>query len=222
MQLGGSGEIDAHHLPLSGADGRQVIVAAQRLKDVRGCHAVGRKPCRVEPGAQRKLPAAEDLRILDTRHGIELRFDHARQIVGDAVGWQDVAAEAHVSGIDRLADGDVEHRLLRLRRQLVTDGGDLRLDLGERAVGVVVEAQRRGDGRESIDAGRGEVVDPLRLGDRLLERLGDETGHRVGIRAVVGSGHGDHGVLGLRILAHRQLGERAHAEHQNQRADHDR
>ena len=77
------------------------------------------------------------------------------------------------------ADLDRQHRLLRFRRQLVAHRVHLRVDLGQRAVGVVVEAQRRGDRRDAGRAGRRQVVDALRLRDRGFQRLRDEPGDRV-------------------------------------------
>ena len=98
----------------------------------------------------------------------------------------------------------VSDRLLRAGRQLVEDRIDLGVDFGERLVGIVVEPQIDRDRAGAALAGRGHVVDAVRLGDGVFERRGDEAGDHVGIGAVIGRGDRHDGVFGARILQHRQ------------------
>ena len=212
-------EIDADHLPLGRAQRREVVVVRERGAHVACRHAVCRHPLRVEPRAQRELPRAQDFGGLHALDRIEPRLDDPNEVVGDAVVGQHVAEEAHVHRVDRLPDLDREHRLLRLGRQLVAHRIDLRVDLGQRTVRVVIEAQRRADVRHARRARRGQVVDALRLRDRGFQRLGDESGDRRGIGAVIGGGDGDHRILRLGKLADGQVADRAQSEHQDQQAD---
>jgi len=59
----------------------------------------------------------------------------------------------------------------------------LRLDLGERGVGVVVELQVHGDGAHALGARRLDVVDAVGAGDHALQRRGAEAAHQVGVGA---------------------------------------
>ena len=115
MQVGRGGQVDLHHLALGGAEAGDVVVAGQRRADVRGGQAVGRQLLRIEPGAQREILAAEDLRRLHALDRLQLRLHHAHQIVGDLVGGQHVAGEADIHRVDGLADLDRQDRLLRCR-----------------------------------------------------------------------------------------------------------
>ena len=126
MQVGGGGQVDADHLALGRADRGEIVVGGQRRVHIGRGDAVRRHLRRVEPGTQRELARAEHLGGLHAIDRIELGLDHAHQVVGDVVGGQHVAVEAHVHRVDRLADLHVQHRLLRLRRQLVLH----RVDLG--------------------------------------------------------------------------------------------
>jgi hypothetical protein len=57
---------------------------------------VGGQLAGVQPGAQRELAGAQHLGGLHALDRIELGLDHAHQVVGDVVGGQRVAVEAHV------------------------------------------------------------------------------------------------------------------------------
>ena len=219
VQIGAGREVDRDHLALGVADGRDVVVRVQRRVDIARGQAGRGELLRIEPGAQREGARAEDLRGLHAGHGLQLRLHDADQVVRDLVRRQRLAVEAEIHRVGAFAGRHGQLRLLGLRRQLVDDRLHLGVDLGQRAAAVVVQAQARRDRADAGAAGRAQVVDALRLRDRGLERRGDEAGDDVGIRTVVGRGHGDRGDLGLRILAHRQRAERAQAEHEDQDAD---
>jgi hypothetical protein len=222
VQRGARRERHAHHLALAGAHRRQVVVGGQRGAHVGGGHAVGGHLLRVEPGPQREGARTQDLGGLHARNGVELGLHHAHQEVGDVVVGQRVAVEADVHRIGGLARGHREHRLLRLGRQLVAHRIDLRVDLGQRAVGVVVQPQRGRDGRHAQAAGRRQVVDALRLRHGRLQRLRDEARHRGRVGPVVRGADGDHAVLGLGVLVDRQAGQRTQPQHHDQQAHHHR
>ncbi len=220
VQVGARGQRHRHHLALRGAERSQVVVARERLAHVGGGQAVRRELAGIEPGTQREQARAEQLGGLHAFDRIELGLDDARQVVGDVVGRQRVAVEAEVHRVDRRADCDRQHRGLRLRRQLVLHRVDLGVDFGQRPIRVVVEAQRRDDGRDAARARARQVVDPLRLRDRPFERLRDEAGDGLRVGAVVGRRDGDDGVLRLRELVDRQAEQRAQAEHDDEQAHH--
>ncbi len=219
VKVGPGAQVDADHLPLAGAERGQVVVGGQRGGHVGRGDPVRRHPVRVEPGAQREQARAQDLRVLDALDRIQLRLDYPVQVVGDVVGGHRLAVEAQVHRIERFSDLRRQHRLLRLRRQLILDRVDLGRDVGQRAVGVVVQAQRRGDHRLPGEAVGRHVVDTLRLGDRGLQRLRDKARNRLGVRTVISGADGDHRVLRARVLVHCQAGQRAQPQHQDQQAD---
>ena len=75
-------------------------------------------------------------------------------------------------------------------------------------------------GAHALPARRGEVIDAVRLGDGVLERRGDESGHQGRIGAVVDGLDRHDRVLGQRILPDRQKTDGAKAQHQDQQAHH--
>ena len=117
---------------------------------------------------------------------IKLGLDHPHQKVGDIVGRQYIAVEAHVHGIDRLAGLNIQNWRLRRSRQLVLDRIHLGVDFRHGLVAVVVQTERGGNHRYAIDALRRHIVDALRLRDGGLERLRDEAGNGCSISTEVG------------------------------------
>ena len=220
VQVGAGRERHRHHLPLGGAEAGQVVIRRQRGADLGGGDTVGSHLVGVEPGAQGELARAQQFGRLHAVDRIELGFYHAGQVVGDVIGGQRVAVKAHVHGVGGLPHLHAHHRLLRLRRQLVAYRVHLRGDLGQRAVGIVVQLQRGGNRRYAAVGRRRQVVDPLRLGDGRFQRLGDEAGDGGGVGPVVRGGDGDHRVLRLRILVDRKAEQRTQAQHHDQQADH--
>ena len=220
MQVGAGRQRHRHHLPLGRTQRSQEVVAGQRVADVGRRDVVRRHAVRVQPGAQRKQPPAQDFSSLHTFNRIQLRLDFSDQVVGDVVGWQRIAVETQIHRVGGLAGLHRQHRLLGLGRQLVAHRSHLGVDFGQRAVGVVVQAQRGGDGGDAAAAGRGQVVDPLRLGDGRFQRLRNEAGHGLRVGTEVGGRHRDHGVLRVRVLVDRQAEQRAQPQHHDQQADH--
>ena len=82
-----------------------------------------------------------------------------------------------------------DHRRLGLGRQVVAHLRDLRLDLRERRVRVVVQLQVHGDRADTLRAGRLQVVDAVGARDDALERRRDESADEVRVRADVGRRH---------------------------------
>ncbi len=211
-----------HHRALGGADTGDIVVVGQGGGDVGGGQLVRRQLDRVEPGAQGEILGAEQFRRLHAGNGLQFRLHDADQIIGDLVRLQNVGTEAHIHGVDGLADRHLQYRLLRARRQLVQHRIDLGVDFGQRLVAVIVQAEIAGDGRERVLAGRLHVIDAVGLGDRVLERRGDEAGDDVRIGAEERGGDGHHRILGARILQDRQGEARLDAQHQDEQAHHGR
>ncbi len=220
LQIGVGRHIDLHHLALGIARGREIVVGGQGRIHIGGSQAVGREFVGVEPGAQGEILGAQNLRRLHAVDRLQPGLHRTGDVVGDLIGLEHIAVKADIHGVDGLPDGDGEHRLLRRGGQLVEHRVHLGVDLGERLVGVVVQPQVGGDGAAALHAARRHVVDAVGLRDGVFQRRGDETGHQIGVGAGVGGGDGDHGVLRVRILQHRQQARRAQAEHQNHQADH--
>ena len=116
-------------------------LAASAARDVSCGQPVGGELLRIEPGAQRKHFLPEQLGGLHARYGLQLGLHDAHEIVGDLVRRERIAVEAEIHRVDRLADLDGQHRLLRAGRQLVEHRVDLGVDLGQRFVGIVIEPQ---------------------------------------------------------------------------------
>ncbi len=152
MQAGVRDQVDGHHLSLGAAERRDEVIRGQGVAHVRGGHAEGRHLHRVEPGPKRELALAEDLGRLHAVHGLQLRLHDPDQIVGDLVRGQDLARKPDVHGIDGLADGHGDDRLLRVPRQLVQHGIDPGVDLGQGLVRIIVQAQGRLDGADALPA----------------------------------------------------------------------
>ena len=108
---------------------------------------------------------------------------------------------------------------LRLRRQLVEHRVDLGVDLGQRFVRLVIQAQVGGNGAHALHAAGGHVVDAIGLRHGIFQRRGDETGDQIGVGTRICGAHRDHGVLGIGELQHRQQAQRAQAQHQDDQAD---
>ena len=155
----------------------------------------------------------------DAVEGLDLRLNDADQIVGDLRQFHVAAVERHVHQRGGVAGGGVDDRVLRRLRQHVELARDLGLNLRDRRVGVVVQAHVGLDHRHALAAGGGQIVDAVRLCDRLLQRRGDEALDQFAAGARIGRGDGDHGVLGLGVLAHLHLAEGAQTEHEDQQAD---
>ncbi len=109
----------------------------------------------------------------------------------------------------------VDHRHLRLRRQIVLHLRDLGLNLGQRRVGVVVQLQVNDNRAQALGAGRLHVVDAVGAGDHALQRRGDESAHQVGIRADVHRGDLNEGNVAAGILPDAQRADRLKAGDQN-------
>ena len=220
MQVRGRGERDLDHLALGISDRGHVVVVRQGVRYVARGHAVGLKLRGIEPRPQRERLPAEDLGRLHTLQRLELRLDDARQIIGDLIGGEDVAGEAHVHRIDGLSHLDRDDRLQRSCRQLVQHRLDLDVDFRRGLRRVVVLAQIHRDRAGAALAGRLHIVDAVGLRDGGLHRRGDEPGDRVGVGAREAGADGDHAVLGLGVGEHLERTERAQPDDEDDQAHH--
>ncbi|KAF5049797.1 hypothetical protein DSECCO2_436140 [anaerobic digester metagenome] len=215
-QIRVGGEVDLDQLALGLPQRREIVVRGQGLvhgggADVQGGHAVG-----LEPDAHGEGPCAEDVGALDSGQGRKPRLHNAHEEVRDLVLFQVGRSEAQV-GRGELAVGrfDVDDGHLGLGRQVAAHLVDLGADLGQGLDGVVVELEADADGREILCALGLDVVDAVGAGDGPLQGRGDEPADQIGAGADIGRGHGDHGVVAARVLAHRE------AEHGLQPGDDD-
>ena len=193
-------------------------VADRRRRDAERRHAV-----RLEPDAHRKRAVAENVGALHAADRAQLRLDDAREVVGDLVLIEIGRREAEIHRRELVVRGlQLDDRRFRLGRQIVAHLRDLRLDLGQRRIGVVVQLQVHGDRADALRAGRLHVVDAVGAGDDPLERRRDESAHEIGVRADVDRRHLDDGDVAARILPDAQRADRLQAGDQDDQVDDDR
>src|SRR5262249_33965935 len=95
------------------------------------------------------------------------------------------------------------------------------LNLRQRGVRVVVEAQMHGDRADTLRARRLHVIDAVRARDHALERRRDEPANEIGVRADIRGRDGDDGDVAPRVLPHAQGPDRLHAGDQDDEVDDD-
>ena len=167
----------------------------------------------------KRLPA-EDLRVGDAVDRLQPRLHDARQVVGDLRAGQHLAVERQVHQRGRFARLLDHDRVLRLRAAarsctcwtLDSTSVTARSGLASRRRLSVTVA-------DVLPRGRGERVDALGAGHRLLDRHRDEALDHVGVGAWVGRRDRDRGVGQLGILAHLQVERGAQADEQDEQAD---
>ena len=216
-------EVHRHHGSFRRAERREVVVLRQRLLDVRRRDAERGHPVGLQPYAHRERAAAKDVGALHAAHGGELRLHHACQVIGDLVLIELAGGEAEIHRRELRVRGlKVDDRRLRLGRQVVAHLRDLRLDLGERGIGVVVQLQMDGDRRDALRAGRLDVVDAVSAGDDPLERRRNEAADEVGVRAHVDGRHLDDRDVAARELPHGERPDGLQSGDQDDEVDDDR
>ena len=173
------------------AGGGDEIVGGERVAHVVGADAERRHPRRVEPDAHGEGLAAEDLRVGDAVDGLQLRLDDADEIVGDLRRRHHRRIERQVHQRGALPGLLDDHRIVGVLRQHAAHLVDLGQRVGHRPVGVGVEPQVKGDGRDVLLRGRRQRVDAVGARHRLLDRRGDEALDDVGVGARIGGGDGD-------------------------------
>ncbi len=201
------------------AGGGDEVVGDERVADVVGGDAARRHLDRVEPDAHGEGLAAENLRVGDAVDRLQLRLDDADEIVGDLRRGHHrrIERQVHQRGaLPGLLDDD---RIVGVLRQHAAHLVDLRQRVGHRPVGIGVEAQVQGDGRDVLLRGRRQRVDAVGARHRLLDRRGDEALDDVGVGAGIGRGDGDRRVRRQWKLADLQLQPGDAADQQDQQAD---
>ena len=140
LEVGVRDQVDRCHRSLGAAECRQIVVLRQGITSLRWRDAECGHALRLEPDAHRERAIAENLGALHAADGRELRLDNAHEVVGDLILIEIFRREAEVRGrpltVRRL---QIDDRRLGLRRKLVADLRDFRLDLRQRGVRVVVE-----------------------------------------------------------------------------------
>ena len=216
-------EVDGHHGPFGLSQRGEIVVLCQRVPHVRGRDATSGHLGWIEPDAHGEVASAQDLGALHAADGAQLRLHDAREVIADLVLIEVFGGEAEVHRGELGVRGfELDDRCLGLRREVVAHLGDLRLDLGEGGVRVVVELQVHGDRAAPLGARRLEVVDAVRPGDHPLERRGDETADEIGAGADVGGRHLDDRDVAARILPHGEGPDGLQARDQDDQIDDDR
>ena len=180
-------------------------------------HLVG-----LQPDAHGERAVAENVGALHAADGAQLRLDDARQVVGDLRLIEIRRREAEIHrGELRVGGLELNHRRFGFGRQIVSDLRDLRLNLRERIVGVVIQLQVHRDRADGLAAGRLHVVDSVGAGDDALERRGDEAAHQIGVRADVGRRHLHDRDVAARVLPYAERADRLQPGNQNHQVDDD-
>ena len=175
--------------------------------------------------SERDIPALTDwlTRNLHPGHGRQLGLQVARQPVGErrniALGGREAQVERRIRPIGAL---HLDHWGLGLGRQLGAHLLQPRRDLRQGRRAVVVELQVHGDGADAGAAGRLDVVDPADRRHGTLDRCREEAAHRLGAGAVVHGGDQDRRAFDLRILLHRQGGDRSPPHEHDHEVHHNR
>ena len=223
LEIGVRDQADADHRALGGADGGEGVVGLQGLPDLGRTEAAGGQLLGLEPDAHCEDAAAEHVGALDALHRRQPGLHHAVEVVRDLVLVERLGIEAQVGRRELAVRGlDADGRRLGLGRELVADLVDLRADLGQGGVGVVVEPQVDLDGADPGAARGLDVVDAVRAGDDALQLGGDVAPHRVGAGPEIDGGDADDGAVTPRILAGVELRVRHDAHDQDDDVHHQR
>ena len=226
LQIRISDQVDGHHGPFGLTHARQVVIVLQGILDVGRRNVQGRHPVRFHPDPHGKSPGAENLGALDTIDGRQFRLNHSSQVVRDLIAAQVIGKEAEIHrGELVVRRSNLQHRQLRGGRQLVPNLLNLRLDLCQSRIRIVIQFQVDTDRARPLLAGRLHVVDPIRTGDRLFQGRSQKTSHQIRVRAVVDCRDGDHRQIAPRILANIDAANRLVPGDENNQIDdrrHDR
>ncbi len=156
------------------AAGRDVdILPPERVLDVLRREVVGGEPLGIEPDAHRIFAFAEQPDIGDAGQRLQLILDVAVGVVGDFERGMAVAVEGDIE--DRLGVGFdlLDHRLLDLVGEMAPLPPDPVAHVRGGRVGVALEIEADADLALLLATDRGDVVDALDAGERILEHLGD-------------------------------------------------
>src|SRR5579883_1837824 len=213
-------QVDRDHGSLGLAQRGKVIVFRERVAHGRGRNAKGRHLVGLQPDAHREGAIAENVGPLHAADGAELGLHYARQIVGDLVLVQAGGRETDVHRGELIVCRlQIDDRLLGFGRQVVAHLRQLRLDLGQGSVGVVVQLQVHGDRAQALRARRLHVVDAVSAGDHPLDGRSNEAAHQVRVGADVDGRHLDDGDVAARILPHAQGTDRLQPGDQDNQID---
>jgi hypothetical protein len=166
---------------------------------------VGRHTIRLEPDAHGKGSGAQDVGPLHTSNGRQPRLHRPHEIVGNLVLLKDIGCEREVRRCE-LAVGrlHIDGRHLGLRREIPTHLVNFGTDLRERIDRIDIELQAGGNGRQTLSALGGNVVDPVGRGDGPLQWSSDKAAHQLGAGTDINGGDRHRGIIAAGILAHVQ------------------
>ena len=180
------------------------VLAAQRVLDVVGRRRRTR-PCASGSSQMRIAYCAAKTRACATP-GIACRRSLTRRCAKSAISSCEWRSRREREPDDRLRVGFLllHDRLARVVRQQLARLVDAIAHVGGGVVGVAVELEHDRDLRALGAAGRGDEVDALDAGDRVLDRLGDLRLDHRRVGAGIAGRDGDDRRVDVRDLAHRQ------------------
>ena len=222
-EVGVGDQVDRSHRSLGLAQSGQVVVRLESTTDVGGRHAEGGKAVRPQPDPHGEDAGAEDFGALDPLDRGQLRLDHPGEEVGHLIGLHLRRGEAEIHGGPEFVGVlELDNGVFRLGGELVADLRELRLDLRQGGVRIVVELQVDGDRAEALPACALDVIDPLGRRDDAFQRRGDVAADEVGVGADVGGGDLDDRDVAPRVLADVQDMDRLKPRQQDDQIDHER
>ena len=222
-QVGVGDQVDRSHRPLRLTHRGEVVVGLKRLPDIGRGHPQRGESLGLQPDPHGVDTGAEDVGALDAWNRRELGLDDACQEIGDLVGFHVGCCKAEIhGGPEFIRVFEFDDRVFGLGREVVADLRELRLNLGQGGVGIVVEFEVNRDRADPLTAGTLDVIDPLGGCDDPFQRCGKVPAHEIGIGTDVGGRHLDHRDVAAGILPHVQHADRLDTGQQDDQVDHKR
>src|SRR5207247_7455797 len=130
--------------------------------------------------------SAENVGFLDSADGRQPRLHQSNQIIRYLVRLKNVRGETEIRrSKPRIRRLDTYDWDFCLWRQVLPDCINLRGNVGQRFVGVVIQLETHGNQRAALGALRLDVIDPIGRGDRAFQWSRDKSAHQFRIRANV-------------------------------------
>ena len=196
------------------------ILATQGVFDIERRQAKGRQALRIEPDAHGITAFTENTDVGCTRQSLDLGLDIAADKVGDVERAHRVARKRQPDDRGGVGFDLGDHRFVDILRQTLADPRDTVSHIGSRRIGFAIEAESHRDLTLLGSRDRGQDIDTLDTGNRVLHDLGDLGLDDLGRGTQILGIDRDHRQVDLGIFAHRQpvVADRAQ-QHQHQGQD---
>ena len=153
-QIGIGNQIDRHGRSLGRSQSREIIIFRQCIAHVGRGHVTRRHLVRLQPQPHRKGAITENVGTLYAADRAKLRLHHTGEIVTDLVFIKLGRGEPDVHRRKlRVGGFQIDNRRFGLRRQVISNLCNFRLNLGQRGVGIVVELEMDIDRAQPLIAG---------------------------------------------------------------------